>query len=97
MAIDPLSMPEGFSLVSNLSETPLATGETTSFEVRLNATDMGNFSGSVSFDNGDADENPFNFAITGVVSNVLVLDDSNSSVFSATAGWSNTWAPPTSN
>lgn len=66
-SLNPNSMPAGFTLVSNLGSTSLAPGASTTFEVRLDATAAGNFSGSISLVNNDANENPFDVTISGTV------------------------------
>jgi len=62
-----ISLPSGFTLVSGLGDTTLAAGQATTFAVRLDASTAGTFSGQISFTNNDADEGPFNFAISGTV------------------------------
>ena len=53
----------GFSVVSQPS-SPVAVGGSTTFIVRFTSQAVGTVSGSVSFGNNDANENPFNFSIT---------------------------------
>jgi Abnormal spindle-like microcephaly-assoc'd, ASPM-SPD-2-Hydin len=57
----------GFTVSSFTSPVKITSGGKVSFQVTLDATTAGNFSGSLSFENDDNDENPFNFAISGVV------------------------------
>ncbi|MCL1470075.1 Calx-beta domain-containing protein, partial [Argonema antarcticum] len=57
----------GFSLASPFGSTTIAAGNSTTFEVQLDAANAGTFNGTISFGNNDADENPFNFDISGVV------------------------------
>jgi uncharacterized delta-60 repeat protein len=58
----------GFELLSsNFTDTTLASGASTSFDVTLQATNVGTVSGNLSFANNDSDENPFNFPVTGTV------------------------------
>ena len=64
---DSITVPSGFSLISGFDRFTLQTGESTSFSLRLNAEAEGVFSGPVAFVNNDADENPFNFTLTGTV------------------------------
>jgi len=61
-----VTLPSGFSLVEGLASN-LAAGESDTFTVRLDATDAGTKSGEITFSTNDADENPFNFPITGTV------------------------------
>lgn len=64
-AIDALG--SGFSLVGAFPSAPVDAGAETTFQVRLDATAAGDYTSTVSFVNGDADENPFNFTIKGSV------------------------------
>jgi VCBS repeat protein/uncharacterized protein DUF1573 len=72
LAIGSVSVPIGFSLI----EIPipyLPPGETTQLTVRLDASNMGTKSGQIRFATNDANENPFNFSITGVVAPVTII------------------------
>jgi hypothetical protein len=60
------TLPNGFSLVGAFP-TSIAVGGNATFTVQLNATTVGTFSGNISFGNNDSNENPYNFAIRGVV------------------------------
>lgn len=59
-------LPVGFTIAEALS-TSLAGGASDTFTVRLETSVVGTKSGSVQFSNNDANENPFNFAISGTV------------------------------
>ncbi|MFT3786297.1 MAG: choice-of-anchor D domain-containing protein [Tepidisphaeraceae bacterium] len=61
-----LTVPTGFTVTEPLSVSIPAGGQDT-FTVRLNAASAGTFAGNISFANNDATENPYNFAIKGVV------------------------------
>jgi hypothetical protein len=69
LSLSPLSttLPAGYSLVSNIGSTRLTAGQSTSFTVRLNATQAGSFGGAISLANGDANEGPFNLSLSGFV------------------------------
>jgi hypothetical protein len=54
--------------------------------VRFDAAAAGTYSGQVSFATNDADENPFNFAVSGTVTAVRILDNGDSG-FSTTGEW----------
>ncbi len=69
--VEPVSLPAGFSLVSSFGSLTVAPGGSTTFTVRLTAAAAGSPSGTLSFGNSDADENPFNFTISGEVTNQL--------------------------
>ncbi len=62
-----ISLPNGFSLSEGLSST-LAAGADDTFTIRMQTSAVGTFGGQLSFATNDADEDPFNFAITGQVS-----------------------------
>jgi len=54
----------GFSVETDAPATISANGSAT-FEVKLTPVTVGVYSGTISIANDDADENPYNFAITG--------------------------------
>jgi hypothetical protein len=57
----------GFT-AENFGSPSVAPGGSTAFDLTCNATAPGSpVSGSVSFDNDDSDENPFNFTVTCTV------------------------------
>ncbi len=104
VTLGPVSVPAGFTLVSPPAPS-VAPGSTTTFTIRLNAASEGTFTGTVSFENNDPSENPFNFTLEGTVANVAVLDNEPVQInfdapapdgFSATVGaWTHyTGAPP---
>ncbi len=87
---EPISLPTGFSLVSSFGTTTLTPGSSTTFEVELDASTTGSFSGELSFDNNDPDEDPFNFSIDGTVSNSIpIIIDNGDAGYSSTAAWNN--------
>lgn len=61
-----LSVPAGYSIIEGLAAT-IAAGDFDEFTVELPTSDLGTFTGSISFDNNDADENPFDFSVTGTI------------------------------
>jgi N-acetylneuraminic acid mutarotase len=62
---EPIAVPAGFSVASSFGSTTLAPGNSTNFTVRFDAIAAGTHSGTVQFANNDADENPFDFTISG--------------------------------
>jgi hypothetical protein len=82
----PIVLPTGFSLVSGFGATTLAPRATTSFTVRLDGTTPGNYSGQVSFGTNDPNNNPYTFSLSGSVSTVNIIDDSNPG-YSTTGSW----------
>jgi len=67
LTVGTVSVPSGFT-VTRQPTSPIAPGASTNLTVQANATAAGSFSGLLSFANNDADENPFNFAISATVS-----------------------------
>jgi hypothetical protein len=73
-----ISLPAGFGLTDGIAPT-LAPFTSDSFTVQLSPAALGTKAGDISFTSNDADESPFNFAITGTVNSdqlpeVTVLD-----------------------
>jgi len=62
-----LSVPTGYSVTEVLSGSIVSAGSDT-FEISLSTATVGTFPGTISFTNSDADENPYNFTVTGTVS-----------------------------
>ena len=60
------SLPDGFSRIGTFPSS-IAAGGSDTFQVRLDADAAGDFSGRLSFANNDDDEDPYDFAIAGVV------------------------------
>ncbi len=65
--INAANLPAGFELVSNLGSTSLASGASTTFEIRLAAVDAGTFGGELAITNNDGDESPFVIDLAGEV------------------------------
>jgi len=88
----PISVPAGFT-VTGFGQTTLGAGESTTFSVTLTALVAGNFSGLVSFDNNDPDDNPFAFTVSGTVTNVAlpgaIIIDNGGPGHSAVGLWHN--------
>lgn len=66
LKLENVNLPAGFSLVAKLPNA-IAPGNSADFTVQLDTSKLGNYSGEISFSNNDSDENPFNFAISGKV------------------------------
>lgn len=68
LTLNPLSLTgSGFSLVSPFSSTTIAPNQSATFSIQLDAATVGTFNATLSFNNNDKDENPYNFAISGAV------------------------------
>jgi hypothetical protein len=82
----PIVLPAGFSLVSGFGATTLAPRASTTFTVRLDGTTPGAYSGQVSFGTNDPNNNPYTFSLSGTVSTVNIIDDSNPG-YTNTGSW----------
>ncbi|MCT7950523.1 DUF4347 domain-containing protein [Ancylothrix sp. C2] len=69
LSLSNLQLPAGFSLVGSLPASIAALQEAI-LQVQLDAATVGSFNGEISFTTNDSDENPFNFAIAGDVTDV---------------------------
>lgn len=89
LTLGAISVPSGFTVTSGWNDPhTLPPGNTIPLTVRLDATAAGNPSGQVSFTTGDAEENPFNFSVTGWVAPIapVIIDDGDSG-FTTTGSW----------
>jgi Ca2+-binding RTX toxin-like protein len=66
LTVGAVSVPAGFALLDPLVG-PIAPGAMESFTVGLSTSSTGNRSGQVTFSTNDANENPFNFGVSGAV------------------------------
>ncbi len=66
LTVSSLSVPEGFTLVGDFP-SGISPNSTNFFQVRLNADTSGIYTGTISFNTNDADENPFSFPVFGNV------------------------------
>jgi hypothetical protein len=97
---EPINVPSGYTISSSFGSTTLMPGETTTFDARFDAASQNTFSGNVSFGNGDGDENPFMFSVTGIATveaEIQVLRPTGTTLFvdDADLGFfkSGGWAP----
>ena len=75
----PLTLPAGFSVDPEFTSATLPPGQSITFDLILDTSDLGTFSGEVSFETNDGDENPFNFQVQATVVEGFdrqILDDS---------------------
>jgi hypothetical protein len=90
LTLGTLTLPTDFTLISGFGSTLLSPGQTTDFVVQMDAVVEGAPSGVVSFDSNDADENPFDFTVSGTVgpagAPTFVIDDGDVG-YGATSGW----------
>jgi uncharacterized delta-60 repeat protein/RHS repeat-associated protein len=64
---DSLVVPTGFSLVMDLVDHVIPAGRRDFFQIQLDATSAGTFSGQVAFASNDSDESNFAFTVSGTV------------------------------
>ena len=86
--IDPQGLPLGFSLISNLGTTQLATGESTTFTVEFTESEPGTYGGTLALGTNDWDESLFSFSLAGAATDFLVIDDGDPGFSIAGADWS---------
>lgn len=71
LTLQPLSsssMPAGFSLVGNITDTTLSAGQSATFTIRFNATVKGTFGGPIAVRSNDANEAVFDLRLTATAS-----------------------------
>jgi hypothetical protein len=83
-----ITVPSGFSVATGFGATTIAPGQSTTFQLKLNATAVGSFSGTVSFSTNDPNALTYSFNVTGSVSAAMVIDDSSPQGYSTTGSWS---------
>jgi hypothetical protein len=66
LSLGQVNVPAGFILIDGLPSS-LNPGQSDTFTVQLDTSVAGDKAGDVNFSNSDADENPFNFTVTGTV------------------------------
>ena len=71
LTLSGLTVPTGFTITEGLSAS-LAAGASDTFSVQMETSTTGTKTGQISFTNNDDDENPFNFEITGTVTEIPV-------------------------
>lgn len=66
LTLSNLSLPSGFSQIGTISDTVTA-GTSTTLTIQLDASAVAFYTGTVSFNTNDSDENPFSFTVEGNV------------------------------
>ncbi|QDU49563.1 golvesin C-terminal-like domain-containing protein [Gimesia panareensis] len=87
MALGPINVPTGFSLVTGFGDTNLAPGASTTFSLQMDASVGGSFSGMVSFGADLAEENPFNFTVSGSAADSMIVDNGDLAYSTSGAAW----------
>ena len=64
---EPITVPEGFQLVSGFGSSTLVAGQSTTFVLQLTGQIVGQSSGQIRFGTNDPDESVFDFAVGGEV------------------------------
>ena len=67
-----LTVPSGYTITESL-DASIAPGEYDDFTIQLNTATTGTFEGTVHFNNNDTDESPFDFAVSGIVTDEVIL------------------------
>jgi len=75
LTISSISVSGGNFSISNAPTAPLGTGGTATFTINFSAATAGTYSGTININNNDADEQPFNFPINGIVSLTPYLEN----------------------
>jgi hypothetical protein len=88
LSLGSLSVPSGYTVTNPLSSS-ISPGQSDTFTLRLDPPTVGIKSGNVSFSTNDSDENPFVFAISGVVTLPNWIVASPSATFSLTGAVGN--------
>ena len=63
-----LTVPPGFSIAANFGSATVTPGNNTTFQITMLTAGPGTPGGTLSFDNNDSDENPYNFTVSGTIS-----------------------------
>ena len=86
---DSISVPPGFSLASPFSATTLGVDQSATFALQLDASSAASLSGTVAFENDDANENPFSFTVqaTVLMPPAVVIVDNGDATFSTVGAW----------
>nr|MCH9773453.1 choice-of-anchor D domain-containing protein [Cyanobacteriota bacterium] len=75
MALGPVVVPAGFTLVTPPGNNNLAPGASTTFTLQMLAGGAGSPSGMVMFGVDSQDANPFNFTVSGVIQDSMIVDN----------------------
>jgi hypothetical protein len=92
LTISNMTMPTGFTLFGAPASSVAAGGSTT-FTVVLETSSPGTFSGNISFNTNDPNNDPFTFAITGVIILETTWTGSQSNSWSNPGNWSSGAVP----
>ena len=90
--LDGVTLPAGFTLLSNLGSTSLAAGQSTTFSIRLDGSATGSFGGTISLAHS-ADGGSFEVALAGTVTTApqvafVKIIDNGASGFTTSGSWS---------
>jgi subtilase family serine protease len=87
LTLSNLSVPTGFTIVSNFGSTSLAPGASTTFTISMNTDSAGSYSGTATFATNDPNNNPYQFNVSGTVLSTLVLANTSPTYFETGSGW----------
>ncbi len=80
-------LPEGFSIAEQFGADVLPGGQATTFTVQLDASDVGQFGGTVVVGSNDSTTSPFAFKIQGEVTAAWVMDNGDPGFSLSPTGW----------
>lgn len=87
LALGTVSLPTGFTLVSNFASTTLAPGESTTLVVQMDAANVGSYSGVLSFGTNDPTQSTVQITLSGTVTAKVAYLDDYSSAFKSVGAW----------
>jgi hypothetical protein len=89
LTVQPLSVPDGFTIVSDFAADQVIPAETSAtFIIGVSTSGAATRTGTLQFANNDTDENPFNFTISATVAAPApIIIDNGDAGFTRTAGF----------
>jgi hypothetical protein len=87
LSLSGLTVPTGFTIVSNFGSTSLAPGASTTFTLGINTSTATSYSGTAKFTTNDPNNNPYNFTISGTVASAELIPNNSSSFSETGSGW----------
>lgn|GEM_PF-3102849 len=86
MALGTITVPTGFSVLTDFGDTNLPPGASTTFTLQMDTT-MGSVSGMVMFGADTQDANPFNFMVSGIGQDSMIVDNGDLTYSTSGAAW----------
>ncbi|WP_425615971.1 choice-of-anchor D domain-containing protein [Anatilimnocola sp. NA78] len=88
-SLNPATMPAGYTIVTNLGLTTLATNQSTSFTIRFTPSTVGAVAESITLTSNDADEGSFVINLSGSGTIIRAIDNG-AAGFTTTGTWART-------